>query len=165
MLKIRFMENSVRKATKADMPAVLELIKELAAFENEPDAVSIAVHTLEKEGFGPDPLFQCFVAETGDGIQGMALVYYRFSTWKGRTLHLEDLIVRENKRGTGLGSALFRKVIEFATEQGLKRAEWVVLDWNEHAINFYQRSGADVLKDWYTVQMDEEAMKKFVRRI
>lgn len=159
------MESSVRKATKADMPAVLELIKELAVFENEPDAVNMTVQTLEEEGFGADSLFHCFVAETRDGIQGMALVYYRFSTWKGRTLHLEDLIVRENKRGTGLGSALFRKVIEFARKEGLKRAEWVVLDWNQNAIDFYQRSGANILKDWYTVQMDEEAMKKFTQRI
>lgn len=159
------MEFTIRKATKADMPAVLELIKELAAFEKEPDAVVTTVNTLEKEGFGDNPLFHCFVAEVDGNIEGMALVYYRFSTWKGRTLHLEDLIVREDKRGTGLGNALYRKVIHFAREQGLKRVEWVVLDWNTHAIDFYERSGANVLKDWYTVQMDETGIKNFIEKI
>lgn len=146
------------------MPAVLELIKELAAFENEPDAVNVSVETLEQEGFGEHPLFHCFVAEEDGRIEGMALVYYRFSTWKGRTVHLEDLIVREEKRGTGLGSALFQRVIAFAKEEGLKRAEWVVLDWNQHAIDFYKRSGADILTNWYTVQMDEEGIRKFAER-
>ncbi|GAB2763718.1 GNAT family N-acetyltransferase [Salinimicrobium soli] len=156
------MGNIIRRGKKEDMPAVLELIKELAAFEKEPDAVVTTVETLEQEGFGDNPLFQVFVAEVDGKIEGMALVYYRFSTWKGRTLHLEDLIVREEKRGSGLGNALYRKVIEYAKEQGLKRVEWVVLDWNQHAIDFYERSGATVLKDWYTVQMDEDGITKYV---
>lgn len=147
------------------MPAVLDLIKELAAFENEPDAVITTVEMLEDEGFGENPLFHCFVAESEGKVEGMALIYYRFSTWKGRTIHLEDLIVREDRRGTGMGGALFRKVIEYAKEQNVKRAEWVVLDWNQHAIDFYERSGAKILKDWYTVQMDEEGMTKFISRL
>lgn len=154
----------IRRAEKTDMPAVLELIHELARFENEPEAVQITVDTLEQEGLGENPLFTCFVAEVDGSIEGMALFYYRFSTWKGRTLHLEDLIVREEKRGTGLGSALFQKVIEFAEEKNLQRAEWVVLDWNTHAIDFYERSGADVLKNWYTVQMSKENIKAFCKR-
>lgn len=156
------MKPEIRDARIEDMPAVLELIKELAAFENEPDAVITTVETLEKEGFGQNPLFHVFVAEVNGKIEGMALVYYRFSTWKGRTLHLEDLIVREETRGTGLGSALYKKVIKYAQSQGLKRVEWVVLDWNKHAIDFYERSGANILKDWYTVQMDEDGITKFV---
>ena len=156
------MQPTIRKAKKEDMPAVLELIKELAAFENEPNAVVVTVETLEEEGFGENPLFQVFVAEVDQKIEGMALFYYRFSTWKGRTLHLEDLVVREEKRGTGLGNALYQKVIEFAQEQGLKRVEWVVLDWNKHAIDFYENSGATILKGWYTVQMDETAITKYV---
>jgi GNAT superfamily N-acetyltransferase len=156
------MKTIIRDARKEDMPAVLELIKELAAFEKEPDAVITTVEILENEGFGENPLFHVFVAEVDGNIEGMALVYYRFSTWKGRTLHLEDLIVREEKRGTGLGNALYRKVIEYAREQGLKRVEWVVLEWNQHAIDFYQRSGANILKDWYTVQMDEQGITKYV---
>ena len=152
----------IRDARKEDMPAILELIRELAAFEKEPDAVSMTVGTLEKEGFGEQPLFHAFVAEVDGKIEGMALVYYRFSTWKGRTLHLEDLIVREEKRGTGLGNGLYKRVIQYAKQQGVKRVEWVVLDWNQHAIDFYERSGATVLKDWYTVQMDEAKMVRYV---
>jgi len=158
------MDFIIRKAQKADMPSVLELIRELAIFEKEPEAVITTVEILEAEGFGEQPLFHCFVAEREGPIEGMALVYYRFSTWKGRTLHLEDLIVKEKSRGTGLGGALFRRVIEFAQEQQVKRTEWVVLDWNRDAIEFYERCGADILKDWYTVQMDEEGMKKFTAR-
>lgn len=94
----------------------------------------------------------------------MALVYFRYSTWKGRTVHLEDLIVREAMRGTGLGSALYKRVIEYAREQGVKRTEWVVLDWNTPAIDFYKRSGANVLTDWHIVQMDEKGMKSFLEK-
>ena len=162
--KLQIMHTEIRKATREDMPAVLELIKELAVFEKEPDAVTTTVETLQEEGFGKNPLFQCFVAEENGSIQGMALTYFRFSTWKGRTLHLEDLIVREQKRGTGIGSALYREVIRFAQEQGLKRVEWVVLDWNTPAIDFYERSGAQVMKDWHTVQMDEEGIRNFLKR-
>ena len=155
------MNYSIRKATKADMPAVLELIKELADFENEPDAVTVTVETLEKEGFGEDPLFQVFVAEVEGKIEGMALFYHRFSTWKGRTVHLEDLIVRKEKRGTGLGSALYKEVIKYAQEQGLRRVEWVVADWNQHAIDFYERSGATLQKEWHTVQMGDAEIRNF----
>ena len=158
------MNYSIRKATKADMPAVLELIKELADFENESDAVTVTVETLEKEGFGEDPLFQVFVAEVEGKIEGMALFYHRFSTWKGRTVHLEDLIVRKEKRGTGLGSALYKEVIKYAQEQGLRRVEWVVADWNQHAIDFYERSGATLQKEWHTVQMGDAEIRNFVER-
>jgi len=157
------MDYKIRKAEKKDLPQILELIKELAVFEKEPGAVEVDIKTLEYEGFGSNPLFTCFVAEVEDKIEGMALVYFRFSTWKGRTVHLEDLIVRENMRGTGLGSALYKKVIEFAVEKGVKRTEWVVLDWNKPAVDFYKRSGATVFDNWNTVQMDEKAMKNFVK--
>ena len=155
------MNYSIRKATKADMPAVLELIKELADFENELDAVTVTVATLEKEGFGEDPLFHVLVAEVEGKIEGMALFYHRFSTWKGRTVHLEDLIVRKEKRGTGLGSALYKEVIKYAQKQGLRRVEWVVADWNQHAIDFYERSGATLQKEWHTVQMGDAEIRNF----
>lgn len=159
------MKYTIRKSTKEDLPQILELIKELAEFENEPEAVDVDLQELEKEGFGENPLYICFVAEENGRIEGMALVYYRFSTWKGRTIHLEDLIVRKEKRGTGLGSALYRRVIEFALEKGVKRCEWVVLDWNQPAIDFYERSGATVFQNWNTVQMDESAMKAFLQKV
>jgi GNAT superfamily N-acetyltransferase len=151
----------IRKGTKQDMPAVLSLIKELAAFEKEPDAVVVTTEDLIKDGFGENPLFHTFIAEEGSEIIGMALFYYRYSTWKGKTIHLEDLIVKENRRGTGAGSALYKAVIAFAKQQGVRRIEWVVLNWNEHAIKFYERSGAKILQDWLTVQMDEEGITKF----
>ncbi|MCF4100346.1 GNAT family N-acetyltransferase [Gillisia sp. M10.2A] len=157
------MEYIIRKAEKQDLPQVLELIQELAEFEKEPEAVIIDVSHLEEAGFGPNPLFTCFVAEVNGRIEGMALVYFRFSTWKGRTLHLEDLVVRQKMRGTGLGSALYKKVVDFAISQGVKRAEWVVLDWNKPAIDFYKRSGAKVLTDWHIVQMDEKAMNAYLK--
>lgn len=151
----------IRTGCREDMPAVLELIKELAAFEKEPDAVVVTVDDLIRDGFGEQPLFQTFVAEQEGEIIGMALFYYRYSTWKGKTIHLEDLIVKENRRGTGAGSALYKEVIKFAKQEGVRRVEWVVLDWNTHAIEFYERSGATVLQDWLTVQMHEEGMTQF----
>ena len=143
------------------MPAVLDLIHELAAFEKEPDAVVVTVEELVRDGFGPNPLFRTFVAEVGDEIIGMALFYYRYSTWKGRTIHLEDLIVKQDRRGTGAGGALYREVIRFAKQDSVRRVEWVVLNWNTHAIEFYERSGAAILQDWLTVQMSEEGITKF----
>lgn len=158
------MDYTIRKATPEDMTAVLELIHELATFEKEPDAVIISSEDLKRDGFGDSPAFTCFVAEVNDRIEGMALFYFRYSTWKGKTVHLEDLVVRENMRGKGLGNALYKRVIQFAKEEGVKRTEWVVLDWNTHARDFYQRSGATVFTDWCTVQMEEEAMTNFLKK-
>ncbi len=151
----------VRKGHIKDVPAILELIKELAVFENEPDAVVVTAEELERDGFGSAPLFKTFIAEVDDEIVGMALFYYRYSTWKGKTIHLEDLIVKEDKRGTGAGSALYKEVIKFAKQEGVRRVEWAVLNWNTHAIDFYKRSGATIFQDWLTVQMDEEGITKF----
>lgn len=156
------MNYKIRESKKEDMPQVLGLIKELATFEREPNAVVVTVEELEKEGFGETPLFKCFVAEIEHKVVGMALVYFRFSTWKGRTIHLEDLIVNNEMRGTGIGSALYQKVLKYAKSQGVKRVEWVVLDWNEGAIKFYERSGAKILKDWRTVHMDEKGITNFL---
>jgi GNAT superfamily N-acetyltransferase len=151
----------IRKGNKEDMPAILALIKELAAFEKEPDAVVVTADDLVRDGFGEAPLFHTFVAEADGAIIGMALFYYRYSTWKGRTIHLEDLIVKQDKRGTGAGSALYKEVLTHAKHDGVRRIEWVVLNWNTHAIDFYERSGAVILQDWLTVQMDEDGITKF----
>ena len=110
-------------------------------------------------------MFTCFVAEVEKEIVGMALVYDRFSTWKGRSIHLEDLIVSEKMRGNGVGKALYSKVIAYAAAQKVKRLEWVVLDWNEGAIKFYEKNGARMLKDWYIVQMDEEGIKNYMETL
>ena len=152
----------VRESTPNDMPQVLGLIQELAVFEKSPNAVEVTVETLIKEGFGLNPLFTCFVAEVDQEIVGMALIYYRFSTWKGRSLHLEDLIVKEKMRGSGIGKALYTKVIEYAYEKKVKRIEWAVLNWNKDAIQFYEKSGAIVMKDWYITHMEESGIKNYI---
>ncbi|GAA4276670.1 GNAT family N-acetyltransferase [Aquimarina mytili] len=158
------MEYIIRDATAQDMDQVLVLIHELAMFEKEPEAVEVTVDELIEEGFGQHPLFHCFVAEVDNEIVGIALVYYRFSTWKGRTIHLEDLIVKESMRGTGLGSALYKEVMKYAQSKGVRRVEWVVLDWNKNAIDFYEKSGAKLLKDWYLAQMDEKGLENFISK-
>ena len=152
----------IRKATKNDMPSVLELIQELAAFEKEPDAVVVTVDDLVRDGFSENPLFQCFVAEVDNEIIGMALYYYRYSTWKGKTIHLEDLIVKESKRGTGAGFALYKEIIKQGKAENVRRIEWNVLDWNTPAIDFYEKSGAKVLGDWRVVHMDETGITNFL---
>jgi GNAT superfamily N-acetyltransferase len=153
---------TIRKATEKDMPFVLELIQELAIFEKEPDAVVVTVDDLVRDGFSEQPLFQCFVAEVENEIIGMALFYYRYSTWKGKTIHLEDLIVKESKRGTGAGFALYKEIIQQGKAENVRRIEWNVLDWNTPAIDFYEKSGAKVLGDWRVVHMDENGITNFI---
>ena len=155
---------TIRKAKKEDMAQVLQLIKELAIFEKEPDAVEVKIADLEKDGFGKDPQFQCFVGEIDSKIEGFALFFNRYSTWKGRSLHLEDLIVSENKRGLGLGSALLNEVIKYGHSIGVKRINWEVLDWNEPAISFYENKGAKVMRDWDVVQLSEEGIKNYISK-
>ena len=152
----------IRKGTKEDMKAVLDLIIELAVFEKEPDAVVITEEDLIKDGFESNPLFHTFVAEKNGEIVGVALYYYRYSTWKGKTIHLEDLVVKENQRGTGAGFALYSEIIKQGKKDKVRRIEWNVLDWNENAIKFYEKSGANILKDWYVVQMDEIGINNFL---
>ena len=152
----------IRKAIQNDMPSVLELIQELATFEKEPDAVVVTVDDLVRDGFSENPLFQCFIAEVDGEIIGMALYYYRYSTWKGKTIHLEDLIVKENKRGTGAGFALYKEIIKQGKTENVRRIEWNVLDWNTPAIDFYEKSGAKVLGDWRVVHMDDKGIEQFL---
>ncbi len=157
------MHFSTREATISDVPEILNLIRELAVFEKSPHAVVVTEKELEESGFGFQPAFKCFVAEQAGEILGMALIYFRFSTWVGRTIHLEDLIVKKAHRGLGIGSALYALVMDYAAKKKVRRVEWVVLDWNQNAINFYEKTGALVLKDWYLAQMDEEGLKRFIQ--
>lgn len=158
----KLQKRNIRKGQKQDMPAVLELIRELAIFEKEPDAVVVTVADLERDGFGERPLFYTFVAEVDAKIVGMALYYYRYSTWKGRTIHLEDLIVNEKMRGTGVGLALYKEIIAQGKRDNVRRIEWNVLDWNTPAIDFYEKSGARILTDWRVVNMDESGIENFL---
>ena len=156
---------NIRKGEKKDMKAVLDLIQELATFEKEPNAVVVTVADLERDGFGDYPLFHTFVAEVNQEIVGIALYYYRYSTWKGKTIHLEDLIVKEKMRGSGLGFALYSKIIEQGKIDKVRRIEWAVLDWNTPAIDFYIKSGAKVLDDWRVAQMDETGISNFLENL
>jgi GNAT superfamily N-acetyltransferase len=153
----------IRKGRKEDMPAVLKLIQELATFEKEPNAVVVTVDDLVRDGFQEPPLFYTFVAEGNNQIVGIALYYYRYSTWKGRTIHLEDLIVKEKMRGSGVGFALYAEIIAQGKRDGVRRIEWNVLDWNRPAIDFYIKSGARLLDDWRVAQMDENGIDAFLK--
>lgn len=164
---------TIRKGNPEDMQAVLGLIQELATFEKEPDAVCITVADLVRDGFGPEPLFHVFVAEADTDptdsvlpkeIVGIALYYYRYSTWKGKTIHLEDLIVKDKMRGSGVGYALYTEIIRQAKKDQVRRIDWNVLDWNTPAIAFYEKSGAKVLKEWRVAQMDEAGINSFLEK-
>jgi GNAT superfamily N-acetyltransferase len=141
-------EIQIRFAIKEDMPAVHELICELAIYENAEEQVTNTVEQLQEDGYGDNPVFECLVAEDEDGVFGFALFYTSYSTWKGTCLYLEDLLVTESKRRSGAGGILFETLIEIAKERGAKRFEWQVLDWNEPAINFYKKYNADLDPEW-----------------
>lgn len=147
------------------MPQVLNLINELAVFEKEPDAVEITVEDLQRDGFGEHPAFTCFVAEVNSKIKGIALVYNRYSTWKGKALHLEDLIVSKEMRGSGIGSALLDEVVKYGHKLGVKRINWEVLDWNETAIDFYRKKGANVMREWDVVHLSEQGIKNYISKL
>jgi len=153
---------NIRKGRSEDMQAVLGLIQELAHFEKEPNAVLVTVDDLIRDGFGQNPLFHVFVAEVENEVVGIALYYYRYSTWKGKIIHLEDLVVKDKMRGTGLGYALYSEIIKQGKLDNVRRIDWHVLDWNTPAIDFYEKSGAKVLRDWDVAQMDETAINYFV---
>lgn len=157
------MSFSVRQGNKNDASAIHRLIVELAVFEKLPNEVEITVEDLVKDGFSSNPKFKTFVAEEENGdIIGMALFYERYSTWKGTTIHLEDLVVTQSKRNIGAGKALYTSVLKYAHDNGCKRVCWDVLDWNTNAIDFYESTGANVLPDWRVVHMREDNLKSFV---
>jgi GNAT superfamily N-acetyltransferase len=150
-------------AEKKDMESVLNLITELAVFEKEPDAVEITVDDLVRDGFSNPPKFRVYVAEQENKIIGIALFYERFSTWKGKTLHLEDLIVTRSKQKIGAGKALYTAVLKYAYDHNFNRVAWEVIDWNSNAIDFYKSTGATYLNNWSVVQMNKENLEKFIQ--
>ena len=157
------MNFTLRLAEKKDMKSVLNLITELAVFEKEPDAVDITVDDLIRDGFSNPPKFKVYIAEQENTIIGIALFYERFSTWKGRTLHLEDLIVTKSKQKIGAGKALYTAVLKYAYDHNFNRVAWEVIDWNSNAINFYKSTGATYLNNWSVVQMNKENLEKFIQ--
>jgi GNAT superfamily N-acetyltransferase len=157
------MNFTLRLAEKKDMESVLNLITELAVFEKEPDSVEITVDDLVRDGFSNPPKFRVYVAEQENKIIGIALFYERFSTWKGKTLHLEDLIVTRSKQKIGAGKALYTAVLKYAYDHNFNRVAWEVIDWNSNAIDFYKSTGATYLNNWSVVQMNKENLEKFIQ--
>ena len=144
----------IRKGTKQDLPFVLDLIRELALFEKAPDQVKNTVSDMEADGFGKNPIFDFFIAESGnpqDAMQkivGIAVYFIKYSTWKGKGLYLDDLFVTEKHRGKGIGKMLFERIIEEAKKINAKQLHWQVLDWNTPAIEFYKKYGATIDAEW-----------------
>lgn len=145
---------NIREGRGTDVPVLLQLIRELAIFEKEPDAVVVSEEELLQDGFGEHPLYGLFVAEVEGAVVGISLYYYRYSTWKGKCLYLEDLIVTEKHRGKGIGKALFAKTLDKAREEGCRKMNWQVLDWNTPAIEFYKDFNASLDPEWLNGYID-----------
>lgn len=157
------MQIHIRVGKKKDLPRLLELITELAIYEKEPDAVEVTVSELEKYGFGNSKEFDFFIAEADGVIQGIALYYFKFSTWKGRCLYLEDIVVSEPFRQHGIGNLLFNEVVKVAHANGCKRMEWQVLKWNNPAIQFYTRKyNASLDGEWFNGRLAQQDIQTIV---
>ncbi len=153
----------IRKGRPEDLPRVFELIVELAHFERAAHEVTNTVVQMEHDGFGPSPLFGFFVAEDETGIHGISLYYYRYSTWKGKRLYLEDIIVTEQKRGLGLGKALFDATMNQAVQDNCTGMMWQVLDWNEAAIAFYKSYGSRLDAEWVNCHLETNQIKQLLQ--
>jgi GNAT superfamily N-acetyltransferase len=154
------MSITIRIADKADCSRLLELIKELAVYEKAPDEVTVSLEEFEQAGFGKNPVWKAFVAEENGIIQGFGLYYIRYSTWKGCRMYLEDLLVTEKMRGKGLGKMIFDRLIEEAREKNFKGMTWQVLDWNDPAINFYEKYDAEFDSGWINVSLSKDQIDK-----
>lgn len=152
---------TLRRGQETDLPRVLALIQELAAYEREPDAVTNTLDMMRHDGFGPTPIFGFFVLESGDDLIGLALFYTAYSTWKGRMLYLEDLVVTEAARRGGYGRLLFDAVVAEAQRTGAQRMKWQVLDWNEPAIAFYKKLGATIESEWLNGNLSAEELRTY----
>ena len=142
------MNIEIRRARKEDCERIMELVKELAIYEKAPQEVTVTLAHFIESGFGPNPVWWAFVAEVDGIIQGFALWYIRFSTWKGQRMYLEDFYVTQEMRGKGLGKLLFDRIITEAKEQNFHGIMWQVLEWNEPAINFYKKYNTSFDPDW-----------------
>jgi GNAT superfamily N-acetyltransferase len=152
---------SIRTATEADIPQILAFIRALAVYEREPDAVTATEEGLLRDGFGPNPIFYCLMAESDGWPAGFALYFFNYSTWLGRPgIYLEDLFVSPEFRGLGIGKALLQQVAAVALQKGCQRLQWEVLDWNTPAIDFYKAMGAEFLDEWRNVRLGGDALTR-----
>jgi len=153
---------TLRRGVEADLPQVLGLIRELAEYEQAPEAVTNTLEAMRRDGFGSEPIFGFFVLENDAAeIIGLALFYTAYSTWKGRMLYLEDLVVTEAARRGGLGRLLFDAVVAEARATGAVRLKWQVLNWNEPAIGFYKKLGAAIEDEWFNGNLDEAKLNQY----
>jgi GNAT superfamily N-acetyltransferase len=155
------MNLTIRTGLKKDLPQTLALIKELAEYEKAPQEVAVTIEEMERDGFGDNPLFRFFIAETEGKIVGIALYYIKYSTWKGKCVFLEDLIVTEEYRKYGIGKKLFDEVVKIAKETKARRMEWQVLEWNEPAINFYKKLNANLDGEWLNGKLIDEQIQNY----
>jgi GNAT superfamily N-acetyltransferase len=157
---------SLREGKIEDLPAVLELIKELALYEKAPEQVTNTLELMEKDGFGPNPVYGFYVCvqNTTESIIGIAIYYYRYSTWKGKRLYLEDIVVTESERGNGAGKLLFDQVMAKSLEADCTGMMWQVLDWNEPAINFYKKYNATLEAGWLNAHLQDYEIKKLLSK-
>ena len=155
------MDVKIRKGVKSDLPAVLDLIKELADFERALNEVTVSLEDLEQDGFGNHPYYWFIVAEKEGEIIGLSFYFIRYSTWKGRFLFLEDFVVKESFRNKGIGALLFEETIRIAKELDVKGMTWQVLDWNKNAIRFYEKYNSDISAEWYNGKLTYEQLKQF----
>lgn len=158
------MKVTVRRAKERDVPRMLELVRELAVFERAPEEVTVTLEHMRDAGFGRDPVWVGWVAEADGLIQGMAVCYERYSTWKGRRLYLEDIIVTEAARGQRLGEKLFLACVRYAVQENYNGMLWQVLDWNTDAIRFYDRFGASYSDEWLNGSLEREQLKVIAQR-
>jgi GNAT superfamily N-acetyltransferase len=157
------MSATIRIGTKQDLPQVLELIKELALYERAPHEVTNTVERMEQDGFGPNPIYGLFVAENARGIVGISVYYWRYSTWKGKRLYLEDIVVKEKERGSGIGKLLFDRTMQHALDENCSGMIWQVLDWNEPAINFYKKYfNAKLDGEWINCSLEADDLKRIL---
>ncbi len=154
------MSIEIRKGDQHDIEQALNLVKELAVFEKAPDEVEVTVKEMTEWGFGADKQFDFFVALENNVIIGMALYYFKYSTWKGKCLFLEDIIVTESQRGKGIGKLLFDKVVQVSKEMKVRRMEWQVLDWNTPAIEFYKKYNAELDGEWINCKLTNHHLEK-----
>jgi GNAT superfamily N-acetyltransferase len=152
---------TIREAIQTDCPRLMELVHELALFEKAPEEVTVTLQHFEEAGFGTNPIWKAFVAEAGGVIVGFAVYYIRYSTWKGSRMYLEDLIVTEDMRGKKIGKLLFDRLIQEAKERGFSGMVWQVLDWNEPAINFYNKYGANIEAGWLNASLSREQLLNY----
>lgn len=151
----------IRVAEERDCERLLELIKELAEYERAPEEVTVSLAEFKDAGFGKKPVWKAFVAELDGIIQGFALYYVRYSTWKGCRLYLEDFVVTDALRGKGIGKQLFEKIIQEANDMGFNGMTWQVLDWNKPALNFYSKYEASIESGWLNGSLSKDQIGNF----